>query len=595
MPETLIILLGSILFLSLICQWLAWWVNLPAILFLLVAGVLVGPVLGWLHPDQIFGQLLTPLIDIAVAVILFEGSLSLNFKKIKGHMHVVGYLLTLGVFITLVCSTFLAHWLFQLPLRVSLLFAVIISVSGPTVVAPLLHSVRPKEKVANILHWEGIVVDPIVVLLAVLVFNFITVSHAHTQVTHILFLFLIRIAVSASIGVCIAYLCGLILRYRWLPEYLHNVGVLAFVVLVFALGNYLEPGSGLLSILVMGLFLTNMDGIDIDHILDFKESLSVLLISGVFLVLAARINFTRFEAVVWSALLFVGCLQFVVRPLAVWLCTFRSGLKFQEKVLLAWIYPRGIVAAAVSAVFAIRLKGMHLAGHDSLELLTFLVIIGTVCFQSVTAKPLALLLGVVEEKRKGFLVIGANPVARAIASALAAQHVRVCLVSAAWEYVQAARMAQLPVFYGSAISEYADRHLDLMGLSGMLALTKRTDYNALSALRFKRIFGQENIFSVQTMLNENEKHDKHSAAQRYKGQLLFAEGVTFSKLQAFMDAGAEIKATRLSESYCYQDFETKNPEAVLLFGLDAKNRLHFFTKTNLLKPQKGWVLVSLNR
>lgn len=593
MTETIIIALGGIAILSLLCQWLAWQSRLPAILFLLIAGILIGPVLGWLHPAKLFGHLLTPIIEISIAIILFEGSLSLNFKTIKQHSQVVGTLLTLGLLITCVSTTFLAHFLFHLPYSIAILFAVIICVSGPTVVIPMLRAVNLTSNVGNILRWEGIVIDPIGALLAVLVFNFINVYDIHHSLPTALALFCLKILVSGAIGIGTGYFCGIVLRKQWLPEYLHNVGVLAFVLLAFALGNYFEDSSGLLSVTLMGVMVANMDEVHIEDILGFKENLSILLISFTFLVLAASIKFTHLHEILLPGLILVAVLQFVIRPLSVFLCTLHSKLSIKEKIFLGWIYPRGIVAAAISAIFALRLENNHIAGAQFLVIITFFVIISTVVFQSFTIRPLAKLLTLSTGTIQGFLIIGANPLARCIGKALQTHGFNVQLCSTEWGNIQTSRMEGIPAFYGNPVSEYADRNLDLLGLGGLLCLTAQPYLNTLAAVRFRREFGPENIYCVQTQINEDEKNDKRSAHKRLKNASLFADDMIYRKLNSMIKNGAETKTTLLTDVFSYDAFIAANPDNIALFALDNKQHIHFFSPEMSFTPEADWSIVSL--
>lgn len=593
MTESIIIALGGIAILSLLCQWLAWQVRLPAILFLLIAGILVGPVFGWLHPATLFGHLLAPIIEISVAIILFEGSLSLNFKAIKQHSQVVGSLITVGLLITCISTLFLAHWLFNLPYTIAILFAVIICVSGPTVVAPMLRSVNLNSNVANILRWEGVMIDPIGALLAVLVFNFVSVYDLNHSLPAILMIFCLKILVSGAIGIGTGYFCGIVLRKHWLPEYLHNIGILAFVLVAFALGNYFEDGSGLLSVTLMGVMVANMEDVHIEDILGFKENLSILLISFTFIVLAASIQFTHLREIVVPALLLVAALQFVIRPISVFICTLSSTLSLKEKVFLGWIYPRGIVAAAISAIFAIRLQSNHIEGSQFLVIITFFVIICTVVFQSFTIRPLAKLLKLSTGTVQGYLIVGASPFACCMAKALQAHEFNVLLCSNTWGHIQTARMEGLPSFYGNPVSEYADRNLDLIGLGGLLCITAQPYLNTLAAVRFRREFGPENIYCVQTQINENEKDDKRTAHKRLKSTSLFADDIIFSKLNRLVKNGAETKTTQLTEAFDYVAFQAQNPNAISLFALNDKQHILFFSSENELLPEKGWQIISL--
>ena len=293
MHQEAIIALSVIGIVAIFCQWFAWWVKLPAIVFLLIAGIILGPLTDWLNPGQLFGDLLFPMVSLAVAIILFEGSLTLKFDEIRGLQKVVRNMLTIGVAIAWAGITLATYYILDFSWSLALLFGAMMVVTGPTVIVPMLRTVRPNATISNILRWEGIVIDPLGAILAVLVFEVIlsVQLQGHSSVGHTVYIFGQTLVLGSAIGGLAAYLFGLILRNHLMPEYLHNVATLCLVFGVFALSNHLTDESGLLAVTVMGIWLANMKDVPVDDILDFKESLSILLISGLFILLAARIEF----------------------------------------------------------------------------------------------------------------------------------------------------------------------------------------------------------------------------------------------------------------------------------------------------------------
>ncbi|HAG92525.1 MAG TPA: sodium:proton antiporter, partial [Gammaproteobacteria bacterium] len=390
METSLVMSFALIGVLGLACQWIAWRLRLPAILFLLITGIIAGPGVHWLDPDALFGDMLFPLVSMAVAVILFEGSLTLKFTEIQGMENVVWRILTVGVLTSWVSISVFTGWLLDLDWHLALLFGSMVIVTGPTVIVPMLRSVRPTARITNILRWESILIDPLGALLAVLVFNFIVAqSSGGNEWLAVMLLFFKILAIGAALGCGAGYLCGWLLRNEVVPSYLQNVFVLISVLAVFAVSDTLEHESGLLAVTVMGIWLANMRGVQTEGILDFKESLSILLISGLFIILAARVNLGDLVTLSWQALAILAFVHFIARPLKIVSATVGASLSWQEKTMISWIGPRGIIAAAVSALFALRLSQLGFEGADLLVTLTFVVIIGTVVFQSLTAKPLA--------------------------------------------------------------------------------------------------------------------------------------------------------------------------------------------------------------
>jgi NhaP-type Na+/H+ or K+/H+ antiporter len=595
MHEDVVITLAAIGVVALVCQLAAWLLKLPAILFLLLAGIVAGPLTGWLDPDRLFGDLLFPLIALLVAVILFEGSLTLHFDQIRGLERVVRRLVTVGTAVTWAVTTLAAHWLVGLSWQLAFLFGAITVVTGPTVIVPMLRMVRPSTPIANVLRWEGIVIDPVGALLAVIAFEFIVSERAGAALSHTLAIFVATLATGGMLGALVGQLFGMVLRRHLLPEYLHNLTALVLVFGVFALANALQEESGLVAVTVMGIWLANMPGVDTDGILDFKETLSLVFISGLFVLLGARLDFAQFQALGWAGAWLLGAILLVARPLKVLVSTWGSELNWRERALVAWIAPRGIVAAAIASLFALRLESQGLPEAGLLVPLTFSVIIGTVVLQSLTARALAVRLGVAEPEPMGFLVVGANPVARALAAELVKNGYRVQLADPYWDNIQKARMAGLPTYYGHVVSEHADRHLDLVGLGRLLALSPVSEINTLARLRYRAEFGANNLYALQTTAEVDKGEDRRTASAG-PGQRLFAPDITFSKLASLLKQGGEIRTTRLTESFDFHAYQSRyGARAIPLFALDTRGRLRAFALGNQLKPAPGWRVIALVR
>jgi hypothetical protein len=338
-----------------------------------------------------------------------------------------------------------------------------------------------------------------------------------------------------------------------------------------------------------------MKRVPVEDILNFKESLSVLLISGLFILLAARMNAAELAALGWGGLGVFLVIQFVARPLKVAVATWGTDVKWRERVLLSWIAPRGIVAAAVSALFALRLESQGVAGAQLLVPLTFMVIIGTVALQSATARPLARWLKVAEPEAKGFLIVGANPLARAVGEALCRSGFRTLLTDSSWHSLSAARMAGLAAWYGNPTSARADRQLDLVGLGGLLALSPQADLNALAVLRFKREFGVQGVYRLA---DAEEANAEPGAARESEtaGALLFGPGLDYAALASALSEGAKLKETLLTEDFDFHDYLARHENrAIPLFAVTPKGRLRFFVSGRELRPEAGWKVFALVR
>lgn len=582
-------LLVLVLGIGFLAQWLAWRVKLPAILFLLLAGILLGPVAGVVQPDKLLGPLLFPMVSLAVALILFEGSLTLRFSELPGIGGVVRGLVTYGAVVAVLLLAVAAHYLGGLSWEVSLLFGALTCVTGPTVIAPILRTVRPNARIANTLRWEGIVIDPLGALFAVLVYEAI-VSH---QEGHTIGVFLTVIACGTIIGLLAAWLLAMFLRRQLIPEYLQNFGALVAVLLAFSLSNALSHESGLLAVTVMGIALGNMRDVHIDDILDFKENLTTLLVSVLFILLAARLQWPLPPGVLWAGVAIFIAAQLVVRPVTVIIASAGSTLSWRERALIAWVAPRGIVAAAVSALFALRLDALGTPGAEELVPLVFILIIGTVVLQSATARPLARWLKVAEPDPNGVLIYGSDQVARLLARALADAGFRVIVADEHWEGIRLARMDGLTTFFGHPATAYAERHLDLTGIGRLLAMSPNRERNALACVYYRQEFGRARIYRLKNEAPQDAS-DRGQLGGHLLAPALFGEDLTHERFAERLAEGWRIKSTRLTQAFDWPHFiEQYGSPTVLLFGVEEKGALRVASVKRELEPRPGWLVIAL--
>ncbi|GIU08436.1 cation:proton antiporter [Shewanella glacialipiscicola] len=559
MVEQITGMLALIGVLSLFCQWLGWKLRLPAILPLLLCGLTLGPGLGFLNPDAIFGNLLFPIISLGVAVILFEGALTLNFKEIKDHGRMVTHLVTIGTAITWACITTATFYLLDFSWEIALLFGALVVVTGPTVIVPMLRSVRPKSQLASILRWEGIVIDPIGALLAVLVFEYITVSGDPT--THVLYALGSMLSLGLGLGAAAGYLTGQILRRNLLPHYLRNTAVLTLMLGVFVGSNLLQEESGLLTVTVMGIWLANMRGVDIAEILEFKETLTVLLISALFILLAARLDSNAMLDLGWGGVGVLVVTMLVARPLSIWVSGVGTSLSRADKWFLCWIAPRGIVAAAVSSLFAIKLEANNVQGADAIVPLVFLIIIGTVVIQSLTAGRWARFLGVKADSAQGLLIFGASKFSRELAKILKSKDVKVLLADSNWDNIRLARMDNIPVYFGNPASEHAETYMDLTGIGRVLIMSPYRQLNPLVSFYFQDLFGGKKVFELN---NTEAGSARHQLSESYKQRLcLFGDSVSYAKMASLMAKGAVLKVTNITDNFSFEHFRKRYGETAM--------------------------------
>lgn len=522
--------IASLVALSALAHWLAWRLGIPAILPLLTAGFLVGPLLGWVQPTDLVGEsLLFPAISLAVGLILFEGGLTLTLPEVKAVRGVVLRLVSLGALVTWLLAALAAWWLVGLPPGMALLFGALIIVTGPTVIGPLLRTVRPVHRLGSVLKWEGILIDPIGAMVAVLMFEFIIIENRATALGATAFLLLEFVTVGTVVGVAAGMLLAALLKRRLLPDHLTNVSALALVFAAFAGAGALAPESGLLATTLMGMIVGNRNVPNIRDLLDFKQDLTVLSIGLLFVVLAADIDLNALVGVLnGQSMVLLLVIIAVVRPAGVLLSTWGSQLPLREKAFLAWTAPRGIVAAAIASLFASKLEQAGFQDATVLVPLVFLVIVGTVLLSSLTARPVARLLGVSEPDARGYLILGAHGFARQIATLLKQRNLPVVLADTNWVNVAAARRQGFETYYGNLLSDTSDDEVNLSGIGRLIALTENDEANALVALKYARIFGHGKVFQLEPTSTGSQRL---AVAANRRARSVFGPEVTFQTIE----------------------------------------------------------------
>lgn len=585
--ETLTALAG-ILVVGIGSQWLASRLRLPSILLLLVAGILAGPVSGFIDPDKLLGDLVLPLVSLSVAVILFEGSMGLRVSHLSEIGRPLIMLLTVGVAVTATVCSLAAYWILNFDIEQSVLLGTILTVTGPTVVGPLLRHIRPIGNVGPLAKWEGIVIDPIGAVLAVLVFagaRAIRVAEIEDAALIGIVGFLKTFLVGTVAGTVMAFSLREVLRRHWISDHLQSPVALAMVIFTFWVSNALLHESGLVAVTAMGLILANQKRVPIGDILHFKENLSVLLISCLFIVLTARLSLSSIAEFGWRGPAFVAVVILIARPLSVMLSTLGSGLPMNERLFLSWLAPRGIVAAAVASVFAIEL-----GGATEFVSAAFLVIIGTVFVYGLTAGWVARWLGLSLHDPQGVMIVSAHPASRAIAHALIKAGLRVRMVDTNSEHIKAARMEGIPTYYANILSEVI-QDADLGGLGRMMAMTSSSEVNLLAATRGAELFGGKETYRLSITPTAHSRHVP--SHESLSGRVLFAEDATYAELDRRFAAGDIVKVTKLSDEFGLKDFYEKYPNALLMFVVDSNRKLRIQTTDSELKPTSGQTVIAI--
>lgn len=595
--------LAGVPLLGIVAQWLAWRLRLPSILLLLGLGVALG---GLVKPDDLLAELahldpetstigpkvLFPIVSLSVAIILFEGGLTLRFSELKEAGSVVFRLVTLGALVSWLLTGLAAVFCLGLDPRIAALVGAILVVTGPTVVAPMLRQIQPARRVASLVKWEGIVIDPIGAVLAVLVFEFVFADGGEAPPRAIVFLLFETAAVGAVFGFATAVVLVQFVKRYWIPDFLHGVVFLTAALAVFALSNIIREESGLVTVTVLGVALANQKIVSIHHVVEFKEHLRVFLISCLFIVLGSRVDpFEVWNLGIGGAAFLIVMIVFV-RPISVFVATIRSKLSIQERAFLAFLAPRGIVAAAVSSVFALKLAGSGSEDADALVAITFLVIIGTVFVYGLFAAPLARWLKLAEPNPQGILFGGAEPWIRDVAAQVQSEGIQVLLVDTNYANVAAAKMAGLPAECASVLSEHVREELDLAGIGRLLALTPNDEVNSLAVREFAHLFGRANVYQL-TPWDEGSGR-RTSIAEHLRGRLLFGEGLHHDELALRIAGGSAVKKTKLTEEFTFGDFQSRYGAAtVMLFLIDESKRLTICTADQASTPQAGQTIIAV--
>lgn len=474
------------------CLWLAPRLKIPSILLLLPSGIIAGPILGILRPDEQFGDVLFPLVSLGVGILLFEGGLGLRFDKVGGIQSVVGRLVSIGALITWLIAGVTAWQLFELRRATAALLGALLVVSGPTVVQPLLRLAKPRPSVAEVLRWEGIVIDPIGATLAVVMLDALLDGASPARAALSIGTTLGTGAiVGGSLGFGLAWALG----NHWVPDHLHNPVALATAIASFALADIVAPEAGLMATTALGLVLANQRRAPSRHIREFEEELSLLVLGGLFMILGARVDLDELIDVLPRSVLLTLVLILVARPLAVAASTVGSALTFRERAMLAFVAPRGIVAAAVSAVFALEIE--HEGQNPGpIVAITFSVIVLTVIFYGFSAVPAARFLKVARPPQRAVAIVGAEPWHLRLAENLQDAGVPIMLFTDRSFERNRAQERALLVFWGELQNEDVEEAAEALGIRSVLVLSDRTELVTAVLASLGPIVGRANVYSL---------------------------------------------------------------------------------------------------
>lgn len=469
--------------------------KLPAIVLLLIIGVVIGPdVLRLLDPSAL-GDARAALVSLAVAIILFEGGLGLQIEYLRQRQRSLGLLLTLGAAISMLVGTLAAHFILDMPWSIAVLYGSLMIVTGPTVVTPLLARLDVDRTVRDILISEGVLIDPIGAIVAIVALEYVLEDHGVLATGGEA---LRQLGIGGIVGAVAGIVMSYVLRRRLIPDDLWNPVVLASVVLFFALANRIAGGeAGLMTTVVQGVWMANTGIRELGKLRQFNEEMTVLLLSFIFVLLAANLPLAAIRDLGWGAIAVVGAVIWVARPLSAMLCTIGSELSMGQRLFIAWVCPRGIVAASVAGLFGILLNRAGRPGGIELEALVFVTVALTVTLQGLTVGRVAKLLGVDLPSLTGTLIIGADSLGRLVGRLLVLFDRQVVMVDRNPVLCQLAQEEGMVSFTGDAMSQEFLEEAGARYADTLLATTTNTSLNTLVAERFRRDYRAERVLVIR--------------------------------------------------------------------------------------------------
>ena len=570
-------------------QWLAWRLRMPAIVLMLLAGLIVGPGLGIFDPARDIGPLMKPMISIAVAIILFEGGLTLDFHSLREARVGVRRLVFIGAPLGWALSAAALHYTAGLGWAASSVFGGIMVVTGPTVIAPLLRQARLQQRPAKLLQWEAIVNDPVGALAAVLAFTVVLVMADTATVGEAVTEFSLGIGVATILGLAAGWGIAQGFTRGVVPEYMKVPVLFTVLVAVFAASDAVLHESGLLAVTVMGVVIANAELPSYDELRRFKEHATVLLVSGVFILLAANMDRDTLFAMEWSTLGFIIVVILLARPVTVMVSLLGSDVPMKERILIALTGPRGVVLVAVAGLFAERLVELGYDDASKIPALAFALVAATVVLHGFTLAPLAGWLGLTADRASGVLIVGGSRWSTALAKALQDAEMPVLVVDRNRSRLRSAREAGVRTYYGDILSEDAHNTLDLVPFEKVIAATDNDAYNTLVATDLAPEFGRENVWQIA---RSREESRRHTLPVTLGGREL-GSGRTHRELSSLMLQGWRFSRTNLTDDYTLEQWEADRPDGVPMMELFENGSVRLLGPEHPPREKSGVTLLAM--
>lgn len=546
-----------IAFFSILAQWLGWRLRTPAITFFLIFGFLAGPILGLVHPEALLGDLLQPLTSIAVGIILFEGSLNLNFKEIRKARAAIWHFTIIGAPIAWLLTAMAAYYVAGLSFEVAVTFGALLIVTGPTVIMPLLKNARLSERPASILKWEGLINDPIGAVLAVLAYEYFKSESLIDNFQAGGFLsttFLKILAIMAA-----SYILGRIIAHFFnrgtIPEYMKSAALLSFVIIFYILCNAILHESGLIGVTVLGITMANLGVTSLEDIKKFKETMSLMLVSGIFILLTANMDPALLLSIDWRGIAFILCILLVIRPITALASSVRTNMSWREVILTGWVAPRGIVCAAIAGIMGPLLVDAGFEDGAQMLPLAFAIVLVTVFLHGFSAKPLAKMLELSHPEKDCLIIVGASNWTTQLAQTLINRDIEVLIADKNWYALKNTRLADVPTYYGEILSEETEYKLDLHKYNVLLSATNNPAYNSLVCNSFSHDFSRESTY--QFLPHDEGEHETRKITETVRGEDFGSKDLDFWLLSDLYHKGWRFKTTRIGKGLEIKDLEKK--------------------------------------
>ena len=582
--------IGIIIFLGITSQWVAWKLKIPVIIILIFSGFFAGPILGIVNPNSSMGQeLIFTLVELAVALILFDGAMQLKIQEFKLVSGGLKRILTLGVVTHFVLISFAAKLVMDVSIGFACLLAGILIVTGPTVIIPALREANMNKRVSHFLKWEGILTDPFGAIVAVVVYDAIVLSHKVSPlmvVGSIVQIILIAVALSFGIKNVIRYA----INKKMVPNYLQIPFATSFVLSGFVFSNQLHHGSGLLMVTILGFLIGNSKMNFLFDLRSFKENVTTMCISFVFILITASIPLDVFKLIGWREGIFIFLVSFVLRLVAILISTLKSRMSLREKVLIGSYGPRGIVAASVAAALSSEMINEGIEGGELFLPIVFLVILSTVIVHGFMLRTICHKLKLDKNDSNGIIFIGTMPWVADLALKLKDIGVPVLITSASWYKLAPFRKLGLKCYYGQILDDLENESIDLSDFSTLMAMSENDSFNLLACEKFAKHLGHENVYHLRK--SRNFIHDSYQIEKSSYCILVNDLKLRYENIIKYYENGWVFKETKITEEYKLQDFLNDNERSIVFLKISTTGKIDFDFSYETTEIIPGDILIS---